>query len=221
MQGSPSHRIRLVTLLALWMSLVGRVPAAIAADAPSPEFWSIQLHGGLFAGNDVDAGSPMVGMRYCKRFSPHLQGGLLTGWTSMSESLEQPADGSVTYDPQVELVRVDAGLLPVMGFLQVNLTEKFFLVPFLGIGGGYEWLIIDMLDNRTGLETHATYASLAWETFGGAGLRLNSKVQLNGELFYNGGRPGRNIIDESGHTWVEAIRANGVGVRVGLDMVFE
>jgi hypothetical protein len=210
----------LVLVLALWMSLAGRVPAAMSA-APSSNLWSIQLHGGMFAPNDVRTTSPMVGMRYCKHYSPHLQGGLLTGWTLMSKSLEQPFDGSPSFEPHVEVARADAHLVPVMGFIQVNLTERSWLVPFVGIGAGYEWLILDAQDHRNGLKFRANYANFAWETYGGIGLRLNSEVRVNGELFYNGGSLERNTIDASGHSWIEAIHANGVGARVGIDFVFE
>jgi hypothetical protein len=214
----PSHGV-FVSVLALWMSLA--VPAAMSATAPSSAIWSIQLHGGMFAPTEASATGPMAGMRYCKHYSPYLQGGLLTGWTLMSRSLEQPADSPPSFGPQVELARVDAHLVPVMGFLQVNLTEKSWLVPFLGIGAGYEWLILDARDHRTGVRAQRTYANVAWETYGGIGLRLRSGVRLNGEVYYNGGSLERDVTDASGRPFFEAIHVNGVGARVGLDLEFE
>ena len=60
-------------------------------------------------------------------------------------------------------------------------------MPFVGFGAGYEWLTLDVQDFRTGLNSNATYGNVAWETFGGVGLRLTRVVRVNGELFYNGG----------------------------------
>jgi hypothetical protein len=37
--------------------------------------WSIQLHGGSFAPLEANGMSPMLGMRYCKHYSPYLQAG--------------------------------------------------------------------------------------------------------------------------------------------------
>jgi hypothetical protein len=212
-------RIRLMPMLALWVSLAVGVPVAMAQTPP--ELWSIQLHGGLFAPIEASGTSPTVGMRYSKHFGSHIQGGLLTGLTVKSKSLEAPDNGLPGSESQVELARVDAHLVPLMGFMQVNLTERFWLVPFVGIGGGYEWLNLNAKDHRTGLESSATYGNVAWETYAGVGLRLTSKVRVNGELFYNGGSLERRVLDTSGREWREGVDMNGVGARVGLDMVFE
>jgi hypothetical protein len=62
---------------------------------------------------------------------------------------------------------------------------------------------------------------MAWETYTGIGLRLTSRVRLNSELFYTGGSLQRKVPDSSGRIWREAIDVNGVGLRVGLDSIFE
>ena len=160
-------------------------------------------------------------MRYSKHFGPRVQGGLLTGLTLKSTKLEAPVDDLLGSDPQVELARVDARLVPVMGFVQIDLTERSWLVPFVGIGAGYEWLALHAIDYRTGVESKVIYSNVAWETYGGVGLRLTGKVRVNGELFYNGASLARGVLDPSGRTWRELIDMNGVGARVGLDMVFE
>jgi hypothetical protein len=212
-------RARLVPLLALWFSLGVGVPAAMA-QIGNP-IWSIQLHAGLFAPMGASGASPTVGMRYGKHFGSHVQGGLLTGWTLKSRSLEAPVGGLQTTEAQVEVARFDAHLLPLMGFVQVNFTSRSRLVPFAGVGAGYEWLVLEANDHRTGVKSSATYANLAWETFGGIGLRLNRIVRVNGELFYNGGSLERVVHDSAGNARHEAVDVNGVGARVGLDMIFQ
>jgi hypothetical protein len=201
------------------MGLAVGIPAAIAQTGP--DLWSIQLDTGLYAPIEASGPSPTVGMRYCKHYTSHVQGGLLTGWTLKRTSLEAPVTGPLSSESHAEFARVNAHLVPVMGFVQVNLTNRFWLVPFVGIGGGYEWLIVETKDDRTGAKFKTTYDNVAWETFAGIGLRLSSVVRVNGELFYNGGSLERGVLDASGRAFREAVNVSGVGARVGLDMVFE
>ena len=207
--------MRLAARLAVWLTLAWRVPLA-AADASQPDVWSIQLDGGMFAPLAANGASPMLGMRYCKHYSPHLYGGVLTGWASVSRSREQPAPASPGVVPAIETARATAKLLPVMGFLQVNLADKFFIVPLVGFGAGYEWLSL----SGTESEAHAVYANLAWQAYSGVALQVARGVRLNGELFYNGGSLRRSV-EEDGKAWWEVVHVNGVGARVGLDMNFE
>jgi hypothetical protein len=209
-----------VSLLALGMVLAVRVPAAMSADARELGTWSMQLHGGMFALKDGSGASPMLGVRYCKHYTPQLYGGLLSGCTWKRTSLDQPTQDPANPGPRVELAQVDARLIPLMGFVQVRLPEKVRLSPVLGVGAGYEWLALDVLDHRTGVEYKTTYGNMAWEAFGGLALRLNGIWRLNGEVFYNGGALQRKVLDANGRAWFEAVHVNGVGVRVGPDMDF-
>jgi hypothetical protein len=215
----PKQHLRRVALLALWMSLAVSVPAASAQIAPN--LWSIQLDGGVFQPIEASGAGRMAGMRYCKHYNSHLQGGLLTGWGFKRAKLEAPAAGPQGLESSVAVAEADAQLVPVMGFLQVDLTDRIRLVPFAGIGAGYEWLLLHNVDHRTGLETKANYGNVAWESYAGLGLRLTSRVRLNSEIYYNGGSLERKVLDDSGKTSREAIHVNGVGIRVGLDTIFE
>lgn len=204
------------TLLALCLLLGTR---ASAAPAPlGPNIWSVQLDGGLFAPIQGSGANPSAGMRYGKHFTSHLQGGMLTGWSFKRAKLE-----STTGDPdsRVELARVDANLVPVMGYLQVDLADRSWLVPFFGFGVGYEWLMLHSFNHQTGDQVKARYANLAWQTYAGIGLQLNTLWRLNSELYYNGGSLERKVTQPDGTVRREAIDADGVGVRVGLDMKFD
>jgi len=214
-----ARRVRLPLLLALSVSLGLRVPAAIAQTAP--ELWSIQLDGGLLMLNEARGTSPRVGMRYCKHVNSHVQIGLLTGFAYKGSRVEAPAAGTQGGEAQVELARTDARLVPLMGFMQVDLTDRFWLVPFVGIAAGYEWLRLNTRDNRTGEDSMVTYGNIAWEGYAGTGVRLTKRVRVNGELFYNGGSLERRFLEPDGSTSREAVHVNGVGVRFGLDMIFE
>ena len=238
-----SRGARFLSLLISWMSIAGGLLAATSANA-GPRDWlaqsysgndsvgygrviipkytthSLHLHGGLFRTIDGDATSPTVGLRYGRHLGSHLQGGVLAGWTYKRKNLEQPVESFPGVDPRIVLARVEGHLVPAMLFLQVNLTEKRFLVPYAGIAAGYEWFQLQATDYRTDESTKATYANLAWEGWGGIGMRLGEDLRLDGELFYNGGSLERDVTDSSGRSFKEAIDANGIGARVGLDILF-
>jgi hypothetical protein len=195
-------------------------PVSPTLVTPKAKAYGIHLHGGLFAPIDVNATSPTLGLRLARRLGSHLQGGLLVGWTLERKNLEQPIDGLPGLPRHLILARAYGHLVPAMAFLQVNLTEKRFLAPFAGIAAGYEWFILQGDDYRTGETASATYENLAWESWGGIGMRLDPNLRVDFELFYNGGSLERDVTDSSGQSWREAVDVNGVGARVGLDILF-
>lgn len=182
--------------------------------------YSLHLHGGLFAPIDVNATSPTMGMRLARNVTGHLQAGLMTGWTFRRKNLEQPVPSLPGIKPQLVLARLDGHLVPLMGFLQVNLSDKRYLIPYGGIALGYEWLSLVANDYVNGGQAHSSYANWAWESWGGIGIRLDQKVRFDTELFYNGGSLERDVVDSNGLTLREAIDANGVGARVGVGIQF-
>ncbi len=194
--------------------------ATQTSPKPKTKANGIHLHGGLFSPIDVNATSPTLGMRLARRLGSHLQGGLLVGWTLERKSLEQPVDGLPGLQPHLILARVTGHLVPAMAFLQVNLTEKRFLAPYAGIATGYEWFFLRANDYRTAETASATFANWAWESWGGIGMRMDPGTRVDVELFYNGGSLEREVTDSSGRSWSEAVQVNGVGARVGLDILF-
>jgi hypothetical protein len=193
-------------------------PRPLTAAMPKPRANSMHLYGGLFAPIDVNAPSPTLGVRLGRRLGAHLQGGLLVDWTFERKNLEQPINGLPGLQPHLILARADGQLIPVMAFFEVSLTEKRFLVPYAGIAAGYEWLLLHANDYRTGETASATYANVAWQGWGGLGIRLDPGLRVDFELNYNGGSLERNATDSSGLR--EAVRVNGVGARVGLDILY-
>jgi hypothetical protein len=105
-----------------------------------------------------------------------------------------------------------------MAFFEVSLTEKRFLVPYAGIAAGYEWLLLHANDYRTGEVATGTFSNFAWQGWGGIGLRLDPGLRVDVELNYNGGSLERDATDSSGLR--EVVRVNGVGARVGLDILY-
>ena len=210
-------------------------PPATSAGAPPSErnyfyaeVWTprartgeIHLHGGVFAPINANATSATLGVRIGLDLGSHVLLGVMGDWSYKSRNLLQPVTSELPgFEPQIVLAKVDAHLVPAMLFLQVKLTNKFFLVPYAGVGAGYEWLILRAQDFRTSEEVTATYANPAWQAYGGMGLRLSKGVRVDGELFYNGAVLGRDVSDQNGNLWRETVDANGVGARVGLNVVY-
>ena len=180
----------------------------------------IHLHGGMFTPVEVNAPSPMIGVRLSKLVSSHLQAGVLSGYTLQRKDQTEPVNSLPGTQPQRVLARTDAQLVPLMGFLRVNFTQKFWLVPYVGVGAGYEWLLYESIDYQTEVTNSSTFSNWAWEGWVGMGLRLGQSLRVNGEIFYNGASLERNVVDESDQPWKEVVDLNGVGARVGLDIVF-
>ena len=201
---------------------------AAAAQTTSYDVWtpqneriSLHLHGGLFSPTDINAPSPTVGLRLSKLVGSHLQVGFLTGWTLERKDLTQSEGDTLPgLQPKILLARVDGNLIPLMGFLRVNLTEKHWLVPYVGVGTGYEWLTLKATDYRTQLTGTATYANWAWEGWVGLGIRLGQELRVNGEVFYNGASLERDVIVQNGQIFKELVNGNGAGARIGVDMIF-
>jgi hypothetical protein len=235
---APSQAVRFSWWLVSWICIAGGLLAATGANAqsssrapydsvgygrvitPTYTTHALHLHGGLFRPIDGSTTSPTIGLRFGRHLGSHLQGGLLAGWTYRRKDLEQPVDGGPGLNPHIVLARLEGHLVPAMLFLQVNFTDTRFLVPYAGIAGGYEWFSIVANDYRTDETAKKTYANLAWESWGGIGMRLGGDLRLDTEVFYNGGSLERDITDSAGVSWKEAIDANGVGARVGLDILF-
>ena len=197
-----------------------QAPATQTPTRPKSKAYRVHLHGGLFAPIDVNATSPTIGLRLGRRLVSHVQGGLLIGWTFERKNLEQPVTGLPGLQPHRILARVDGQLVPAMAYIQVDLNESRFLVPYVGIATGYEWFKLKANDYRTGETASATFSNVAWESWGGFGLRLGPDMTFDSELFYNGGSLEREVSDTSGQSWTEAVHANGIGARVGVNFMF-
>lgn len=217
--------------LAIAASLAVSAHAANAAPAdsiyyadvwtPANEKVSLHIHGGVFSPIDVNAPSPTIGIRVSKLVGSHLQVGVLTSWTLERKNVTESTGALTEIAPEILLARADAHLVPVMGYVRVNLTEKHWLVPYFGVGTGYEWLSLKATDYRTAQSATATYSNWAWEGWVGLGMRLGESLRLSNEIFYNGGSLERDVVDQNGQTWTEVLNVDGVGARLGIDIIFQ
>ena len=123
--------------------------------------------------------------------------------------------------PKIVLARADAYLVPLMGYLRVNFTEKHWLVPYVGVGTGYEWLTIQATDYQAQTTASTSFSNWAWEGWVGLGMRLGKDLRVNGEAYYNGASLERDVVDQGGQAWKEVVNCDGVGVRLGLDIILQ
>jgi hypothetical protein len=190
---------------------------------PRDRTGEINLHGGVFAPVHKNSSgvSPTLGLRLGLDLGSHVMLGVMGDWVYKSKSLLEPIPSELpNLEPQIVLAKVDAQIIPAMMFLQVKLTDQFPLVPYVGVAAGYEWLMLNANDYRTDESAHVTYADWAWQSFAGLGLRLSRGVRLDSELFYNGGMLERDVHDQFGETVSEVVDVNGVGARIGLNIVY-
>ena len=142
------------------------------------------------------------------------------GWTFERRNLEQRVNGLPGLQPHRILARVDGQLVPAMAYIQIDLNETRFLKPYGGIAAGYEWFKAEASDFRTNEKESATYKNVAWQGWGGIGMRLGPDMTFDTEVFYNGGSLERDVVDETGESWTDAVHVSGVGARVGINFMF-
>jgi hypothetical protein len=187
---------------------------------PKNERASLHIDGGMYAPIEANAPSPSVGLRLSRLVGGHLQAGVLTGWTFERKDRTQSGDSLPGLQPKIVLARVDSYLIPLMGYLRVNFTEKHWLVPYVGVGTGFEWLTIQATDYVSQTTASASYSNWGWEGWVGLGIRLGQDLRVDGEVYYNGASPERDVVDQNGQPFKEVVNCDGVGGRVGVDIIW-
>ena len=188
---------------------------------PRSKTGALHLHGGVFAPINASATSATIGARMGANLGDPLLFGLMAEWIYHSKSLLEPVNtGLPGFEPQTVLATVQAHLIPAMAFLEITLTRKLPLVPYVGVAAGYEWLVLNAEDNRTAADSSVTYGNWAWQWYGGVGLKLSDALRVDGEVFYNGGALARDVYDVNGVRRKETVDVEGVGARIGLNIVY-
>lgn len=185
-----------------------------------------QVHAGFFELEESDAPSSfVVGLRGGPATDPHVQIAFGLDWmhngersrTVTGEPYEQ---GGVIIVPQRELARASSDLLPITANLQVNLASGGPVIPYVGIGGGYQILWLSAEDLTTGEDYDATFGGWSWQLFGGLQLPLSGATRLVGEAFLHRGDAEREVEDVDGFTYREIVDLDGGGLRFGLSWGF-
>ena len=79
---------------------------------------------------------------------------------------------------------VDTDLLPFMGIMRLRFPLSSGLQPYFGAGVGYEWLLVEGVD-QDGFAFSNDYGGLGAQALGGLNIMVSPTVGLYGEGVYN------------------------------------
>jgi len=184
-----------------------------------------QVHVGFMDPTDNFSTGFVGGFRMGPQVDPRVQIGLAMDWWHRSESttmdLGPKIDGRST---RLVLSRASADLMPILAFVQVSGDENMTVIPYGGFGVGYEWLFITGDDYRMSESYEQTLGGVGWQVWGGAGLPLDGRTRLNGEVFYNGSEVGTDVLVDHPTlglvTMRDIVNMDGLGMRIGISWGF-
>lgn len=183
-----------------------------------------ELHIGFFNPSEFSSSGLVLGFRGGASPDEHIQIGANVDWHYKSERQTDvvsqqtlPTGGSA----QVKRVLSSASsnLIPVLGYLQVSGDHSMPVIPYAGVGVGYEAYFLSADDFNTGAHFDAQYGGFAWQAWGGAQVPLSGRSRLVGEVFVNQAELGRDV-DFNGQTYRETVNLNGSGMRFGVSWGF-
>jgi hypothetical protein len=218
-----------LTPRALAVDYVSKLPGSVADSGqvyaanihePRTRTGALHLHGGVFSPIDQTITNAMLGARLGIHMGAPVLFGVSGGWVYHTKSLYDTTPSNLPgLEPRTVLATANAHLIPAMLFVQATLWERF-LSPYVGIGGGYEWLLLRAEDFRTDEVFSRTYSGPSWEWYAGVGLKMSRAARLDGEVFYSAGTLGRDVLDPNDNLLRETVDMDGVGLRVGLNIVY-
>jgi hypothetical protein len=175
-----------------------------------------QVHAGFFDPTHGFSTGFVGGFRMGPQVDPRVQIGLAMDWWHRSERTtmdlgQVPMSGGAVSEELI-LSRASADLLPILLFVQVSGDENMSVIPYGGFGVGYEWLFLTGDDYRTNESFEQTFGGFGWQAWGGAGLPLDGRTRINGEVFYNGSEVGGDV-----DVYIRrVVNMNGLGMRFGI-----
>jgi len=187
-----------------------------------------QIHIGFFDPTDDFSTGFVGGFRMGPQVDPRVQVGLAMDWWHKSESTTMDLG---SYDlpvgsgsERIVLSKASADLLPILAFVQVSGDENMPVIPYGGFGAGYEVLFVSDDNYRTSESFDQTFGGFGWQVWGGAGIPLDGRTRINGEVFYNACEVGSDVdIDHPTLGLVtvrDVVQMNGLGMRVGISWGF-
>ena len=183
-----------------------------------------QLHIGFFSPSEFSSTGLVVGFRGGAQPDEHVQIGVDVDWHYKTDRQtdvvsQQTLPGGGTAQVKRVLSSASSNLVPVLGFLQVSGDHTMPVIPYAGVGLGYEAYFLSADDFNTGSHFDAQYGGFAWQAWAGAQFPLSGRSRLVGEVFVNQADLGRDV-DVSGQTFRETVNLNGTGMRFGVNWGF-
>ncbi len=186
---------------------------------------STQLHLGFYDPSEGIGTGFWGGFRGGPWVDPHVQIGVGVDWFHKSEDVTESGGGGidgpggVVIVPERTVSEYSVNMFPIYGFMQVAGDASMSVIPYAGIGGGYNVLFLTANDFETGEEFDGTFGGWGWQRFGGAAVPLSGRSRMSGEVFYASTEVGRDVEDITGE-YRETIDVDGLGVRFGLSWGF-
>jgi hypothetical protein len=181
-----------------------------------------QIHIGFFDPEGDASRQFLLGARGGPMIDPHVQLGVGVDWAHMADNVSSVSHssngpGGIPITTKTDLSRASTNLFPIMAFVQVSADDNMPVVPYFGAGAGYEVMNLTADNYLTGASFDATYGGWGWQVWGGAAFPLSGRARVNGELYVNTAELGRDVTDDAlGGTYRETVKANGVGMRLGI-----
>ena len=180
-----------------------------------------QLHGGYFNASSDNTAPFVIGMRAGPMVDQRLQLGFMVDWVHQTKNLSNilsttVGPSGIPVSVKEDSARALMNQAHLMVFTQISGWGLLGFVPYVGVGGGYEFLVLSADNFVTGQSLQANFAGWAWQVWGGVGIPLGKRTKLNGELYVNQAEVGKTISDVNGVSTRQTIDLNGVGIRVGL-----
>jgi hypothetical protein len=180
-----------------------------------------QIHAGFFDPHGDQESRLNLGIRGGPVIDRNIHLGLGLDWIHKQENVSTVTTttvgpGGVPIEVRQDIARASVNMFPIMGFLQVQGAEMG-AIPYFGIAGGYEVLLLAGDDFQTGESFEGTFSGWGWQLWGGIGFPLSGRTRLNGEVYWNGAELGRDVTDpNTGQDIHETVNADGMGARFGL-----
>lgn len=184
-----------------------------------------QIHAGFFEPDGSGATSFAFGFRGGPAIDERVQIGLGVDWYHKSDTQRVVAGvpylvGGQIVRPTRVLSRASSDHFPILLFMQMTGGGDMQVIPYFGVAGGYEVLLLSATDYPSGKDFEATFGGWGWQAWGGAALPLSGRSRIFGEVFLNQGDVERDVTDAIGNTFRERVDADGVGMRFGLSWGF-
>jgi hypothetical protein len=186
---------------------------------------TLQLQGGFFDPDGEPAREGLGSFRLGALVDPHVSIGGMVDWSHRGESdatvvssVPGPGGGP-PITTELELGHSSVDLVPILAYLQFSGDGSTGIVPYAGIGGGYELLFLAA--EESGVNYSQTFGGWGWQVWAGLGIPLSRDARITGEVFRNGGDLSHDTNDPAtGYTIRETVNVNGTGARFGVAFNF-
>jgi hypothetical protein len=211
-----------------------RAPAGVETSAvhykpaPVPRYEGLpgrpfvsQLHGGFFNASSDNTAPFVIGMRAGPMVDQRLQLGIDVDWIHQTKTLSNilstsQGPGGVPVSVKEDSARALLNQAHIMAFTEISGWGLLGFVPYFGLGGGYEFLVLSSDNFVTGQSRQADFSGWAWQAWGGVGIPLGKRTRLKGEVYVNQAELGKTVTDVNGVTERQTVDMNGVGLRIGI-----